>query len=124
MANTEYKVPRGTLTRTRQLIETVIAKLQETGRYEDVDRAMLELLTSSYDKMLRADDTLRKEGMTIIGARGTRQEHPAFKIWKSAQAAAFQILREMGVTVVRREQMPALKSSDDEDDPLKTLMRK
>ena len=57
MANTEYKVPRGTLTRTRQLIETVIAKLQETGRYEDVDRAMLELLTSSYDKMLRADDT-------------------------------------------------------------------
>lgn len=118
-----YAPPLGLLKRTKDYMRIVVDKLKEMDKLEAVDMATLDLLASSYDRYLRAEAIIRKEGFTIVGGRGLMTTHPAVKMSKDASTQVFHLARELGLTVKSREQMPTLKSTDEEDDPLKGLLK-
>lgn len=123
MKEFEYKLPAGLLKRTKDYMQSVVDKLEGNNRLEPVDMAMLDLLASSYDKVQRADTEIRKTGFLIDGSRGAKAVNPMIKIWKDSLSQAFQCMRELGLTVKTREQLPDLKDPEGDDvDPLKQIL--
>lgn len=72
--------------------------------YEIDDTAGLHLLdemSSAYDRALRAEETLKKEGMTILDRFGIPKPHPAnsaYRDSKNVQLRCLRMLHDIGPT--------------------------
>lgn len=112
MAN--YKIPTDICKEAKDYIQDVLNRLEESDLLADVDSAALNMLARNYSMFIAASKQIEKEGATIENRQGNTVKHPAVTIAKEAQASAFKLMQEFGLTAKSRTKLPKLETKEDD----------
>ncbi len=88
----------------------VVGVLSEAGQLTPADTGGLEGLVYSYATMRVAAEQLATEGATHVDERGIIRKHPAFQVWRDAQASYRSWATQFGLTPLSRKSVPQSKT--------------
>ena len=111
----EYTCPPHTHARCRQFVALVMDKLNATEAVESIDLGAIDLLCGSYNLYCQSDEQVRKEGVTATNRYGELKPHPAVNVRHQAFNQCVAVMKELGLTIKSRSNLPVVQSDADED---------
>ncbi|EMS74031.1 phage terminase small subunit P27 family [Ruminiclostridium cellobioparum] len=89
--------------------------LKEGKEFTEKDYKTLELYADSYDKWLRCEKFLKKNGYSYICKSGYPSQYPEVTISSNAQKTMLTCARELGLTPAARSRMNKNSPANDDD---------
>lgn len=117
--NYKPRMPAGLHAHGQRLWRAVVPVLSAAGTLTPLDQAGLETMCVAYAVAREAAEQLASDGGTHRDERGILRKHPAFQVWRDAQATFRAWANEFGLTPAARRNLPA---ADNEGNDLATLL--
>lgn len=122
MAKKKITLPDNLSDEAKEFIDNVISTLMKQDKLESVDAGALYMLAVNYEKFLRCEEMLEREGYIIVGQRNTTP-HPAIRISKDCQNLILDIMKQFGLTLKSRTNLKVVDGGED-DTLLNTYLKK
>lgn len=113
----KYTCPPQTHSRCKRFMGEVMDKLNATEAVETIDLGALDLLCGSYNLYCQSDAQIRKDGVTATNRYGELKTHPAVNVRHQAFNQCIAVMKELGLTIKSRSNLPIVQA-DADDDPL------
>lgn len=107
----KYRCSTHTPQSVRTYMHKVVDFLERSGVVEAVDVGVLELLEDALATRSKCIKTINKEGLTVRDRYGCPKVHPLVGVKEKAHASAMTALRELGLTVRSRKDLPDLQEA-------------
>lgn len=114
MEKIKYRCNSNTPQSVRKYIHSVIAFLEKSGIADGVDVGVLELLEDALTTRSECMKIIKKEGLTVKDRYGCSKAHPLLATKEKSHNAVMGALRELGLTVRSRKDLPDLKEATKE----------
>lgn len=99
---------------TRKYLRQVIAFIEDTGAGKDVDTGVLELLEDALNTRSECIKVIQRDGMTVLDRYGCAKAHPLLATKEKAHNQVMSALRELGLTVRSRKDLPDIQEATKE----------
>lgn len=110
----KYRCNTETPQAVRTFIHKVVEFLERSGQVEAVDAGVIELLEDALSTRNKCIKQINKDGLTILDRYGCPKAHPLLATKEKAHGAAMTALRELGLTVRSRKDLPDLQEATQE----------
>jgi len=110
-----WPVPAGLGDQGRAFYHRVGRVLVQAKVLTELDRDSFVLLASTLDTIHEATETLKAEGYTIAGTRGTAKTHPCISLRKNAVSDFLCLIGRFGLTPKDRSQIDLPVDSNPKD---------
>ena len=119
MAKINYRCNTQTPQAIRKYLRSVIDFLESSGVVESVDVGVLELLEDALTTRWQCMRQIKKDGLTVLDRYGCCKAHPLLAT--KAHSAVMTALRELGLTVRSRKDLPDLQEATKEQSPVEAF---
>lgn len=110
----KYRCSAGTPQAVRSYIRSVVEFLESSGAVEAIDVGVIGLLEDALTTRHECIKAIKKEGLTVLDRYGSPKVHPLLATKEKAHNQALSALRELGLTVRSRKDLPDLKEATKE----------
>lgn len=124
MAKINYRCNTQTPQAIRTYMRSVIDFLESSGVVESVDVGVLELLEDALTTRWQCMRQIKKDGLTVLDRYKCRKAHPLLATKEKAHSAVMTALRELGLTVRSRKDLPDLQEATKEQSPVEEFFSK
>lgn len=124
MAKINYRCNTQTPQAIRKYMRSVIDFLESSGVVESVDVGVLELLEDALTTRWQCMKQIKKDGLTVLDRYKCHKAHPLLATKEKAHSAAMTALRELGLTVRSRKDLPDLQEATKEQSPVEEFFSK
>lgn len=104
-----YRCNTQTPTAVKKYIKEVVKFLEQSGVVEVIDVGVIELLEDALTTRYNCIEAIKNDGMTVTDRYGCPKVHPLLATKEKAHNQAMSALRELGLTVRSRKDLPDLK---------------
>lgn len=111
----KYTCPAHTHNRCKQFMGLVLDKLNATGAVETIDLGAIDMLCGSYNLYCQSDEQIRKEGVTAKNRYDEIKSHPAVNVRHQAFNQCIAVMKELGLTIKSRSNLPIVQEDADAD---------
>lgn len=101
----------------------VAPELARLGLLTELDRALLASYCQTFAVWRECDRIVAAHGRTYLSPSGQVRQRPEVGIAQAEQALLRQLAAELGLTPSARARMGIATEQDEEDDPLKRVLR-
>lgn len=110
----KYRCSSHTPQAVRTYIKKVIEFLEASATVEEVDTGVIELLEDALTTRSECIKAIKRDGLTVLDRYGCAKAHPLLATKEKAHAASMTALRELGLTLRSRKDLPDLQEATKE----------
>lgn len=110
----KYRCNTQTPQAVRTYIKSVVDFLEKSGVVEAIDVGVIELLEDALTTRSECIKAIKRDGLTVLDRYKCPKPHPLLATKEKAHNQALSALRELGLTVRSRKDLPDLKEATKE----------
>lgn len=97
---------------------SVLEQIEASGKWKDSDIIAMDMMAADLEMWYRANDEVKKYGITIASDRGNRSKNPAIDVANISLRRVISMMGDYGLTALARKRLERGESKDDDKSPL------